>query len=141
MRDFLIFLVVLTIIFFAVGEWRGWYLGIPGQTPIVVYKKDHMAQTTLRTINQNNLPMNLTGTVRRGLVKVEVIFEDRGSFQDGTEGQLRGRVVMFEEEYRSGQRIVINEAFVAGVGYYIVRLTFEDASGTFRMTLPKSSQL
>jgi hypothetical protein len=141
MRDFLIFLVVLTIIFFAVGETRGWYLGVPGQTPMFVYKKDYVAQTTLRTINVTSLPVNLRGTVRRGTVKVEIIFEDRGSFQDNTEGQLRGRVVLFEQEYRTGQRVVINEAFEGGVGFYLIRLTFEDANGTFRLTVPKSSAL
>lgn len=141
MRDFLVFLVVLAIVFFAVGEWRGWYLGVPGSTPIFVYKKDHRTETMRRTLNVNNLPVDLRGTVRRGNVKVEIVFEDRGSFQEGTEGQLRGRVVLFEQEYRAGQRIVVNEAFTAGVGFYLIRMTFEDASGNFRLKVPPASTL
>ncbi len=139
MRDFVVFVVLLTVVFFGVGEWRGWYLGVPAQTPIFVYKKDHAAQTTRRTINRDDLPLTLSGKVSRGEVDVEVIFEQPESFQTGA--TARPPRTLFEQTYRQGQRIAITEDLDAGRGIYRVVLTFHDATGLFRLGLPTSSEL
>ncbi len=141
MRDFLIFLVVLAIVFFAVGEWRGWFLGVPSSTPIFVYKKDFTALTTRRTINQNGMAVRVTGRVQNGSVTIFVVYENRGSFQEGTDGSIREDAIVFEETYRVGQTIAINELFEEGVGFYQIRMVFEDATGLFRVILPQASQL
>ena len=139
MRDFLIFLVVLAIVFFAVGEWRGWYLGVPSSTPVFVYKKDYTSETSRRTINVDALPIRVSGRVSQGIVRVEIIYERPSSFQQGTRGEAAEQI--FEEVYRQGQSIAINEVFDAGGGIYTIVLHFEEATGLFRLRLPPSSQL
>ena len=76
---------------------------------------------------------------RRGTVTVEVLYEQPGSFQEGTRGARERQV--FEEVFSEGQRIAINQTFESGTGIYTVLLHFEDATGLFRVRLPKSSQL
>lgn len=42
MKTLLGWIVVLSVIFFGVGEFAGgWYLGVPSQTPLLVYKKNN----------------------------------------------------------------------------------------------------
>ena len=139
MRDFLIFLAVVAAIFFGVGEWRGWYLGVPSQTPMFVYQKDYVAEASRRTINRDELPVKLVGRVRQGRVTVAVVYEDVGSFQAGR--AAGGSEVVFEETYREGQLIALNESFEEGRGIYRVRLDFDDATGVFRLELPKAAEL
>ena len=75
MRGFITFLIILAIVFFAVGETRGWYLGYPTQTPILVYKKDHTAETSRRTLSRTDMPVRFTGEVQRGSVHLEVRYQ------------------------------------------------------------------
>ncbi|UCH26742.1 MAG: hypothetical protein JSV66_03590 [Trueperaceae bacterium] len=127
------------VVFFGVGEWRGWYLGVPAQTPMFIYKKDHVALATRRTINTEHLPFEVSGKVQRGNVKLEVLYELTASFQNRTKGAPERS--LFEQVYTKGQTIAINERFEAGKGIYRVRLTFSDATGLFSLKLPTSSQL
>ena len=139
MRDLLGFLLVLAVVFFVVGELRGWYIGVPTQTPIVLYKKDFSAETTRRTVMRDDMPIRFSGLVRRGSVTVNVLYERPDSFQTGREG--RAQVSLFERSYRQGENIVFDELFEAGGGVYTVRVTYADTTGVFRLTMPGGSEL
>ena len=139
MRQFIVFLVILAVAFFVVGELRGVYLGILGQTPVVAYKTDHTAQSTRRTINRDRLPVTLTGQVRNGDLRVSVDFERPGSFQTGG-GALPNETV-FERTYRTGERVALNELVQAGTGIYTVRLEFSEGTGIFTLRLPAGAEL
>lgn len=139
MRDFLLFLLFLAVIFFAVGEWRGWHVGVPGQTPVMVYKSTSTARATRRTINTDTMPVGVSGTVRNGEVLVRVVYQDTGSFQTNTPG--RNPEDVYEEAFRAGQSIRLNEQFDEGRGQYQVVLEFRDATGIFHVDLPTSSEL
>jgi hypothetical protein len=138
-RDIVIFLLILVGIFFAVGEWRGWYLGVPGNTPVVLYKKDHYARTPVRTVVRNDMPVRIEGQVRQGTVRVQVFYERPASFQTNEPAQPERLV--FEQTYARGQRVALNEVFSYGRGIYTVAMTYDDASGTFRFTFPRPSEL
>jgi len=139
MRDIVIFLLLIVAVFIGIGEWRGWYLGVPGTTPVVVYKMDHRAVTDVRTVTRSDMPIRMEGRVRQGTVTVEVTHERPASFQTG-EAALPERV-LFEQTFGTGQRIAINEVFAAGRGIYRVRVVYADVSGTFRFTFPRPSEL
>lgn len=139
MRQFIGFLVVVAIIFFAVGEWRGVYLGILGQTPIVAYKSDATTESSRRTINRDSLPVNFTGQVRNGSLTVQIVFERPVSFQTGA-AAIPPQVV-FERTYRKGERVALNELVQEGTGEYTVRLILEEATGLFRLSLPAAAEL
>jgi hypothetical protein len=139
MRDFLIFVAILAAVFFGIGEWQGWYLGIPGQTPVFVYKKDAAGELTRRTINRNDFPFEVSGTVRRGKVTVEGYYQQGASFQANTPAGPEQRV--FKREYGVGQRIDLQDTMRQGTGYYRIRLVFEDATGLFRVKVPRGSEL
>lgn len=139
MRDFLIFLLFLAVIFFVVGEWRGWHVGVPSQSPVMVYKSTSIARATRRTINTDMMPVEISGRVRNGSVTVRVVYTDTGSFQTNTAG--RPPKDIFEETYRTGQAIRINEIFDRGRGEYQVVLEFTGATGIFNVDLPTSTEL
>ena len=139
MRDFLLFLLFLAVIFFVVGEWRGWHLGVPAQTPVMVYKSTSTARATRRTINRDQMPVGVSGRVRNGEVTLRVIYRDTGSFQTNTAGREPEEV--FEETFRMGQVIGLNEVFDEGRGEYQIVLEFRDATGVFGVDLPTSSEL
>lgn len=139
MRDIVIFLLILVGIYFAVGEWRGWYLGVPGQTPVVLYKKDHYARTSVRTVTRTDMPVEITGPVRAGSVRVQVFYERPASFQ--TNQPALPERLLFEASYSRGQRIAVNEVFSEGRGIYTVAMTYDAASGTFRFRFPRSAEL
>lgn len=139
MRQFLLFIVIVGVALFVIGEWRGLYLGLLGQTPVVAYKTDHSASSVRRTISSPLLPFNLSGDVRAGTVTVRVTFERPASFQSGAAGSAASTV--FEETYRSGDRIELDERIEEGIGVYTVTLDFEQATGLFRLRLPAGAQL
>ncbi len=139
MRGLLTFLVILAVIFFAVGETRGWYLGFPTQTPILVYKMDHVAQTTRRTVSRNDMPVRFSGEVRRGSVTLQVRYQRPSSFQTG---QGAGAPqTLFEETWQQGQRIAFDRLFERGGGDYTVTVTYTDATGLFRLEMPNGVDL
>lgn len=139
MRDFLIFVVLVAIAFFAIGETIGWQLGIAGQTPVYVYKKDGMASATRRTIRRNSLPVDVSGRVRDGSVTVRVVYRDVGSFQ--TNRQANPPEIVHEEVFETGRTLVLNRLFEKGAGEYTVELHFSGATGLFRMPMPNNSEL
>lgn len=139
MRDFLIFILFLAVVFFGVGEWRGWNVGVPAQTPVMAYKTTSMTRAQRRTINTDSMPVEVSGRVRNGEVTVRVIYRDTGSFQTNTAGGDPDTV--FEETYQVGQSIRLAETFEEGRGNYQVVLDFRNATGIFHVTLPRSSEL
>ncbi|HRN18892.1 MAG: hypothetical protein WC972_00825 [Trueperaceae bacterium] len=139
MRGFIGFLVIVAIVFFAVGETRGWYLGIPGQTPILVYKKDFTSTTTRRTMQRTDMPVRFTGDVRNGTVKVEVHYQRPSSFQTNTPAGQDSRI--FEGTYVKGQRVALDRIFENGGGVYTVKVTYQDATGIFNLKLPGGPDL
>jgi len=139
MRDLLGFLLVLAAIFFVVGELRGWYLGVPTQTPILLYKMDHVAETSRRTVMREDMPVRFSGLVRRGSVTVTVLHERPASFQTGAQG--RPETTVFERTYRTGEQIALNEVFQLGGGVYRVKVAYQDATGVFRLHMPGGADL
>ena len=134
MRGLLTFLIILAVVFFAVGETRGWYLGVPTQTPVFVYKKDHAADTSRRTVTRTDMPVTFRGEVRRGSVSLQVRYQRPSSFQTG-QGAGAEQVV-FEQTWHQGQRIAFDRLFERGGGVYTVTVTYRDATGLFRLTMP-----
>ncbi len=139
MRDLVIFLLLIVAVFIGIGEWRGWYLGVPGTTPVIVYKMDHRAVTEVRTVTRSDMPIRMEGRVRQGTVTVAVTYERPVSFQTG--GAAVPERVLLEQTYATGQRIALNQTFDAGRGIYRVRVTYADVSGTFRFSFPRPSEL
>ncbi len=139
MRGFLTFLVLLVIVFFAVGETQGWYLGLPSHTPVFVYKRTATGQATRRTFNTDAIPVRLTGAVRHGNVEVKVIFQTPESIQSSTPAGPQDTI--FDRTYQTGERIAIDQAFKAGQGDYTIVLQFNDATGLFRLRVPNENQL
>lgn len=139
MRDLVIFLLLVAAVFIGIGEWRGWYLGVPGTTPVVLYKMDHRAVTDVRTVTRSDMPIRVEGRVRRGTLTVAVTHERPTSFQTG-EPALPERV-LYEGTFNRGQRVMLNDLFDAGRGIYRVRMTYADVSGIFRFTFPRPSEL
>ena len=112
---------------------------VPAQTPVFVYKRSGMATATRRALNLESLPVALRGKVRHGTVKVTIAYRRPSSFQTGARaGEER---VLFEQTYRSGERIAIDQAFDGGAGDYTVLLGFDDATGLFRLDLPTNTEL
>ena len=139
MRDTLVFILILVAVFFGVGEWRGWYVGVPGSTPVFVYQKDHRAVTEVRTVTRSDMPIEVSGRVRRGSVTLQVTYERPTSFQTG--GAALPERTVFEQTYRTGQTIAYRETVAEGRGVYRVVMTYDDASGTFRFRFPRASEL
>ncbi len=139
MRDFLIFLVFCAVIFFGVGEWRGWYVGIPPQTPIFAYKTTTDASYVRRVTSADGFPLVFSGEVKRGTLTVEGTYEKPNSFQTGKAG--RPERAVFREVFYKGDEVNLSQMLKRGQGIYRVKLTLEDASGTFRLDLPTGDQL
>lgn len=139
MRGFLTFLVILAIVFFAVGETAGWYLGIPSQTPVFVYKRTATGRASRQAFNVDAVPIRLTGAVRHGSVEVKITFQQPSSVQSNTQaGPLN---TLLDRTYQTGQHIAVNQSFKAGKGVYTVVLSFKDATGLFRLYMPNENQL
>lgn len=133
------FLLFLAVIFFVVGEWRGWNLGVPAQTPVLTYKTTSVTRATRRTINTDAMPVQIEGRVRNGTVTVRVRYTDTGSFQ--TNRGAGETEEIFEQTYNTGQAIALNEVFEEGRGEYQVVMEFDNATGIFNVDLPRSSEL
>lgn len=82
MRGLLQFIAFLTVIFFVVGELLGgWFLGVPPQTPVFVYKKSHAANVERRALMASQFTFSVEGEVRRGTVTVEGFYERPPAFR------------------------------------------------------------
>ncbi len=139
MRGLIVWLVILTVVFFAVGETHGWYLGVPSHTPVFVYKMTASGRATRRAINVDAMPIQLHGKVRHGSLEVKVIFRQPQSFQNETQaGSARA---LLDHTYQAGEVVAIDQDFKGGKGDYTVELDFTDATGLFRLHLPDQNQL
>ena len=136
MRALLQFALFLAAVFFIVGEFLGgWYLGVPPQTPIFLYKKTHTAVVERQTRIASEFPFSVSGSLRQGSVTVEASYERPSSFQDPGRRVLANRVY-FSEIFGAGQPIAVSEVLERGEGVYRLVLTFTDASGTLRLDVP-----
>lgn len=134
-------LAFLTIVFFGVGEFAGgWYLGVPPQTPIMVYKKTTSKQMTRRTLLSTEFPFTIDGTLTGGTLTVEGIYERPTSFQNPDIKPLAPKIY-FEETFPAGSRVHIDEALKKGAGIYTIRLIFKDATGKLSVDVPNNSEL
>jgi hypothetical protein len=139
MRGFLILVVMLAAIFFGIGEWKGWMVGVPGQIPLMVYKSEATASAMRRTVNRQDLPFSIKGTVKSGTVKVEAYYGIPDSFQSGKKG--KPEKIIFEEVFSQGQSIDLSETLKNGQGEYRLRIIFDNATGIFNVKLPKGTEL
>lgn len=141
MSGFVKWLAFLTILFFGVGEFAGgWYLGVPPQTPIVVYKKTTSKQFSRRTTLSQAFPFQLDGTLESGTLTVEGIYERPTSFQSPSTKPLAAKQY-FSETFQAGSAVHLSETMKRGAGIYTVRLIFENATGKFNLGLPTNSEL
>lgn len=139
MRPLLQFFGFCFIVFFAVGELQGWYVGVAPQTPMFLYKQDQTVNVKHDVELDKGLTFDLEGQVRHGKVRVEAYFEVPPSFQQGTQGKA-ARLV-FEEEFSTGQHISLEETLNNGRGRYTVRIIYRDAIGIFKLGLPEGGTL
>lgn len=139
MKGFLGFIVFLAAVFFGVGEFKGWTLGIPSQTPLLIYKSDSWLGATRRTVNRQDFPFTVSGKVSSGKVRVEGYYELPTSFQSGKAG--KPEKLVFEEEFTQGQSINISETLKNGRGQYRLKIMFENATGMFRVKVPNGIEL
>ncbi|MEJ2668180.1 MAG: hypothetical protein P8Z81_13980 [Deinococcales bacterium] len=139
MRGLIVWLVILTAVFFIVGRTHGWYLGVPSHTPVFVYRMTADGEATRQTLNVDALPVRLSGRVHHGSVEVKILYQRPESFQGGT--QAGSAHSLFEHIYQQGDQIAIDQSFKDGKGDYRVELLFKDATGLFRLVLPDENQL
>ena len=139
MRPLLQFAGFCFIVFFIVGEFQGWYLGIPPQTPMYLYKMDRTVNITRDTHFEDALDLTMRGRVADGNVKVEVYFEIPPSFQANTAGVAPKLV--FSEEFYVGQTVSIFDRIDEGKGRYTIRIHYENVTGSFRLKIPTQNQL
>jgi hypothetical protein len=139
MRGFLVLVVVLVAFFFGIGEWKGWMVGIPGQIPVMVYKSEASTSSIRRTVNRQDLPFSVQGTVKNGSVRVEGYFMIPKSFQSGKAG--KPEKLVFEKNFNKGERIDLSESLKHGQGEYRIVIKFDNATGMFKVKLPKGIEL
>lgn len=139
MRPLLQFAGFCFIVFFIVGEFQGWYVGVPPNTPMYLYKADKTVNVVRDTHFMDSLDLNLRGKVNNGNVKVEVFFEIPSSFQAGTAG--KSPKLVFSEEFFAGQSINVFDTLKKGKGRYTIRFSYDEATGSFRLKLPPNSEL
>lgn len=139
MRELFGFLVFLTIVFFVVGETVGWNVGVPGATPVGLYKRSGTITAERATVRASGMDLGVSGRVRNGEVEVEIVYQDTGSFQ--AQRAPEPAETIFERTYRRGERIAIDELFDEGRGDYRVTLRFLDATGLFTIRFPSNVDL
>jgi hypothetical protein len=139
MRGFLVFVIFLAAIFFGVGQFKGWTVGIPSQTPLLIYKSNSWLGTTRRTVNRQDFPFTVSGKVSEGKVRVEGYYELLESFQTNKGG--KPEKLVFEKEFSKGQTINISETLKNGGGQYRLKILFEGATGIFKVKVPKGIEL
>lgn len=136
MRELLGFLVFLLIVFFVVGETVGWNVGVAGSTPVGVYKRSGIVEAETSTIRSEGMRIGVSGRVRAGEVDVLIQYQDTGSFQSNRPPEPVETI--FEQNYRRGERIAIDQVFDEGAGDYGVRLTFREATGVYSIQFPSN---
>ena len=141
MRTLLGWLVVLAVVFFGVGEFAGgWYLGVPPQTPVLVYKKTTAKTVSRRVQLGDAFPFRVSGVLRSGTLTVQGIYERPASFQNQSAASSPAQVY-FTRTFAAGRPIRIDETLQRGVGVYTVRLLFRSATGRLGVAVPNNSEL
>ncbi len=131
MRPLLQFLGFCFIVFFIVGEWQGWYVGVPPSSPMFLYKMDKEVNIRRDVRLEEDFNFNLSGRVRDGSVQVEAFFEVPVSFQQGTQGKKAKKVL--DEVFSTGESIDLSKILKAGQGRYTIRIIYQDTTGVFRL--------
>lgn len=138
MRDNIIALLVFVGLFFGIGEWQGWNIGIAGHTPTLVYKKDAQVRVVRRVRVDNELPFRFKGTLRDGSLIVKGIFKTAANFEtNAREGKDK---LIFKEEYHKGDKINIEHTLQSGKGVYVIELDYKEATGFFNLDVAKTRQ-
>lgn len=121
------------------GELQGWYVGIPPEMPMFLYKADHVVSSSRTTKLENSFLLDFRGNVKRGNVLVEVFFEVPASFQGQTKAGKRYRV--YHKDFIEGDEININKNIRKGVGRYTVKISYKDTTGIYKLRMPNSNDL
>ena len=141
MKTLLGWLVVVSVIFFGVGEFAGgWYLGVAPQTPVLVYKKTTATAVSRRTALGTTFPFRVGGALRSGTLTVQGIYERPKSFQNQNAPSSPAKVY-FVQTFPAGRPIRVDETLQRGAGVYTVRLVFRDATGRISVDVPNDSEL
>ncbi len=141
MRTLLGWLVVVSIVFFGVGEFAGgWYLGVAPQTPLLVYKKTTAKAVSRRTTMSTAFPFKVSGVLRSGTLTVQGIYERSGSFQNPGAASSPAQAY-FVQTFPAGRPVRVDETLRRGAGIYTVRLIFRDATGRISVKVPNNSEL
>ena len=141
MSSWIKWLAFLTIVFFGVGEFAGgWYLGVPPQTPVMVYKKTVSKQLTRRTLLSNEFPFAIDGSLQSGTLNVQVIYERPASFQNPGVKPVAPKLY-FDKTFTADIPVHLVESMKNGPGIYTIRLVFEDATGRLSVDVPTNSEL
>ncbi len=135
-RDLISTIIIILVVFFGVGEFYGWKLGSMSQTPIFVYKSTGQSMAE-RFVGKDWLDLTVEGKVRQGTVTLEITHELPKSFQDPGQPTVPLHTV-YSQKFEKGEQIKFDEHVTEGPGKYQIKLLFEEASGTFRVRLPKS---
>ena len=138
-RPLLQFFGFVFIVFFIVGELQGWYVGIPPETPMFLYKADHIVSSSRTTKLENSFLLDFNGDVKRGNVLVEVFFEVPASFQGQRKAGKSFRV--FHKNFIEGDQIKLKKSIRKGVGRYTVRISYNDTTGIYKLRMPNSNDL
>lgn len=139
MKELLGFVAVMAGLFFGVGEFKGWTLGLPSQMPVMVYKSDGNVTAERRLTTATQLPFEMTGQVKRGSVTVQAFHQTAGSYQQQKAAGKEQAV--FEQTFTKGETINLKEILANGNGNYRIEFKFNDATGVFNVDLPKGSEL
>jgi len=139
MRSLLQFFGFLFIVFFMVGELQGWYVGFPPETPMLLYKADHIVSSSRTAKFENSFPLVLNGKVKRGEILVEVMFNIPASFQG--QKNATSPVRIYHKTFYEGDDININKLLRKGSGRYTVRISYSDSTGIFKLKMPNSNDL
>ncbi len=138
MRDNIIGLIVLTGVFFGIGEWRGWNIGLAGQTPIFVYKKVAQSRVVRRVRVEDSLPFHLNGQIKNGDLTVKGFFKTAANFETSArEGKEK---LLFKQNFVKGQKIDLEKVLRAGKGIYIIELDFHETTGLFNLKVKKAAK-
>ena len=138
MRDNIIGLVVLIGVFFGIGEWRGWNIGLAGHTPIFVYKKVAQTRVVRRVRVEKSLPFHLNGQVKNGDLTVKGYFKTAANFEtNAREGKEK---LLFKQQFLKGQNINLDKVLKAGKGVYVIELDFHETTGLFNLKINKVAQ-
>ncbi len=138
MRDNIIALLVFLGIFFGIGEWQGWNIGLAGNTPTLVYKKDAQVRVVRRVRVDDQLPFTFKGNLSDGDLIIKGFFKTAANFETNAhEGKDK---LIFKEEFHKGDKVNIEHILKSGKGVYVIELNYKEATGFFNLKIDKTRQ-